>query len=69
MKLSELKELNAEELTQQLEGLQRNLLDLRMQKAGGKLSKPHEIVLIRRDIARIFTLLRQLETKTAEGAK
>jgi large subunit ribosomal protein L29 len=69
MKLSELKELSAEELTQKLTGFKKSLFDLRMLKAGGKLSKPHEMGLIRRDIARVLTLLRQLEEKSPEGAK
>jgi len=63
MKSSELRELNVDELTQKLEGLKRGLLDLRMQRAGGKLAKPHQIHLARKDVARILTLINEKERK------
>ena len=59
MKTAELKELNEDELVQKLNGFKKELLDLRMEKAGGKLSKPHRIRQARRDSARILTLLNQ----------
>lgn len=59
MKWGQLKELSAEELTQRLEGLEKALLDLRMEKAGGKLAKPHEFRRTRVERARILTLLQR----------
>lgn len=57
MKASELREKNAEELTTEMHGLLREQFNLRMQRATGQLGKPHRIKEIRRDIARIKTVL------------
>ncbi len=57
MKIAELESLSAEELTQKGAQLKRELFDLRMQAASGKLDKPHRVQLIRRDVARIKTVL------------
>ena len=57
MKIAELESLSAEELTQKGAQLKRELFDLRMQAANGKLDKPHRVQLIRRDVARIKTVL------------
>jgi large subunit ribosomal protein L29 len=59
MKAQELRELNTEELRQRLQALKKELFDLRMEKAVGKLSKPHRFQLLRRDVARILTILRE----------
>ena len=59
MKSSELKELNEEELRQKLAGFKQELFGLRMERAGGKLTKPHRMTLLRRDSARVLTLLRE----------
>ncbi len=59
MKTSELRPLSPDELTQKLVGLKRELFDLRMQAGAGKLDKPHRVRLIRRDVARVLTLLKQ----------
>lgn len=57
MKASELREKKAEELTTEMHGLLREQFNLRMQRATGQLGKPHRIKEIRRDIARIKTVL------------
>ncbi len=57
MKISEFESLNSEELTQKLGQLKRELFDLRMQAANGKLDRPHRVKLLRRDAARILTLI------------
>ncbi len=59
MKVSELRELNPDELLQRAKSLKKELFDLRMEKAGGKLPKPHRVFQARRDLARILTLLKQ----------
>lgn len=59
MKVAELKELNEDELRQRLASFKRELFDLRMERAGGKLAKPHRMQLLRRDAARVMTLLRE----------
>ena len=55
----ELKELNAEDLEQKLHAMKLELFDLRMQRAEGKLTKPHRIKQVRRDVARVLTLLKE----------
>ena len=62
MKISEVRELGAEELTQRLGVFKRELFDLRMDRAAGKLAKPHRIQQIRRDVARVMTVLKQMAT-------
>lgn len=57
MKASELREKNAEDLTTDMHSLLREQFNLRMQRATGQLGKPHRIKEIRRDIARIKTVL------------
>ncbi|MBI3322968.1 MAG: 50S ribosomal protein L29 [Candidatus Omnitrophica bacterium] len=62
-KIAELKELNEEDLRQKLAVFKRELFDLRMERAAGKLAKPHRMQLVRRDAARVLTLLKQKEQK------
>ena len=58
-KKEDLKELNAEDLAQKLHSLKLELFDLRMQRAEGKLTQPHRIKQVRRDVARVLTLLKE----------
>ena len=58
-KLAELQELNAEDLAQKLGTLKREMFNLRMQRAEGKLTQPHLLRRARRDAARVITLLKQ----------
>ena len=57
MKATELKEKNVGELNEELLGLMREQFNLRMQKGTGQLSQPHRMKAVRRDIARIKTVL------------
>ncbi len=59
MKVSELRNLSEDELTLKLTSLKKELFDLRMQAAGGKLDKPHRLRLVRIDVARILSLRRE----------
>ena len=59
IKTSELRELTSEELVQKHSALKKELFDLRMQAAVGKLDKPHQLRLVRRDVARLSTLLKE----------
>ncbi len=58
-RVAELQELSAEDLSQKMQGLKRQLFDLRMQRAEGKLTQPHQLRRARRDVARVMTLLKQ----------
>jgi len=57
MKASELRELSVDELMQKHLDLQKEHFDLRKVKVAGKLENPLKLRLVRRDIARIQTVL------------
>jgi large subunit ribosomal protein L29 len=57
MKISELKELTADELKAKEAELREQMFKLRFQKSVGQLDNPLKIKNIRKDIARIQTLL------------
>ena len=59
MKASEIREKSAEDMTQELEALHKEQFNLRMQHATGQLTRPSEIRRVRRDIARIKTVLNE----------
>jgi len=59
MKASELKGKSTEDLQKEMLELQREQFNLRMQRATGQLAKPHLIKAVRRDIARIKTILNE----------
>lgn len=63
MKASEMKELNEDELRQKLGAFKRELFGLRMDRAGGKLAKSHRMQQLRRDAARVLTLLGERKKK------
>ncbi|MES1925897.1 50S ribosomal protein L29 [Salinisphaera sp. T31B1] len=58
MKAKELREKSPEELNKELLALRREQFNLRMQQATGQLTQTHQFGAIRRDIARIKTVLR-----------
>lgn len=60
MNAAELRKKKNEELNQLLLELRREQFNLRMQKGSGQLSKPSEAKRVRRDIARIKTILAEL---------
>ena len=57
MNASELRAKSADELKQELLALLREQFNLRMQRATGQLAKPHLFAQVRRNIARIKTVL------------
>jgi ribosomal protein L29 len=59
MSLKDLREKNIDELREELLSLRQNQLKLKMQKANAQLEQPHQIRQVRRDIARIKTLLHE----------
>ncbi len=61
MKLRELKELTLEELYDKRKDLYRELVNLRHQAALRKLDNPARINQVRRAIARVLTLIRNME--------
>ena len=59
MKANELREKSAPQLNEQLLGLLRDQFNLRMQKATGQLGQSHLLSQVKRDIARVKTVLNQ----------
>jgi large subunit ribosomal protein L29 len=59
MKVAELREKNVSELNDELIELRRAQFNLRMQKGTGQLSKPDQVGKVRKDIARIKTVLNE----------
>ncbi len=57
MKPAELRAKNADELNQELVGLRREQFNLRMQRGAGQLANPMRFNEVRKDIARIKTIL------------
>lgn len=68
MKMSELRELGPQDLLERLDKLQKELLDLHIQMAQGHTDVPSRKKQIRKDIARIKTLLRERELGINRGA-
>jgi len=59
VRTAELRDLPDEELLDRLESLKEELFNLRFQFATGQLDNPMRIKVVRHDVARILTLLRQ----------
>ena len=59
MKANEIRNLSVEELDKKLVDLKKDLFMLRMQHATNHLDNPIKISNVRRDIARVKTVLRQ----------
>jgi len=59
MKAQHYRELSLDELAAQLEELQRRLFDLRAQAVTEKLENSKAVINVRRDIARIKTIIRE----------
>lgn len=61
MKATELRDLTMEELMEKYKELKKELFNLRFQKAVGQLGNPMRIKQVKRDIARIKTVIREKE--------
>lgn len=59
MNATDMRIKSAVELRQELTSLMREEFNLRMQKVTGQLARPHQFKRIRRDIARIKTVLNE----------
>jgi len=59
MKAQHYREMSPDELAAQLEELQRHLFDLRAQAVTEKLENSKAVINVRRDIARIKTIIRE----------
>lgn len=62
MKAKEIKNLSVEELTKKLDDLKKDLFMLRMQHATNQLDNPMQLNAVKKDIARVKTIIREKET-------
>ncbi|MEE0858497.1 MAG: 50S ribosomal protein L29 [Acutalibacteraceae bacterium] len=67
MKASELRELSIEELQEKLKSLKEELFNLRFQLAINQLENPMRISAVKKDIARVQTVLTQMEKNSANA--
>ena len=61
MKINELRKLTNEDLNKKITESKKELLDLRIKQSTGSLEKPSKIHELRKDIARMKTILRERE--------
>ena len=59
MKAAALRERSSEELSKQLSDLEEQLFKLRFQKSTGQIENPIKIREVRRDIARVLTVINE----------
>ena len=65
MKANELRDMSAAELTKKLAELKEELFNLRFQHAINQLENPGRIETVKKDIARVKTVMRSNELKDA----
>ena len=63
MKIKEIKEMTNDELTSKLESLKEELFNLRFRHATGQLENPNVLSTVKKDIARVKTVIREREIK------
>ena len=66
MKAAELRKMSAAELSEKLADLKEELFNLRFQHAINQLDNPMRIEAVKKDIARVKTIMRANELKDAE---
>ena len=59
MKTNDIRKMSAEELNAKLKELKSELFNLRFQHAINQLENPHKIAEIKKEIARVMTILRE----------
>ena len=59
MKVTELRDMTADQLQAKLKELKSELFNLRFQHALNQLENPHKITDVKRDIARVMTVLQE----------
>ena len=60
--INQIRSLSVEKLEEKLQGLKKDLFMLRMQHATNQLDNPMQIAAVKKDIARIKTIIREKET-------
>jgi large subunit ribosomal protein L29 len=67
MKADDIRARSADELTEQVEALGKEIFNLRFQRASGQLENTARVRQVRRDIARIKTILGERQRRAPAG--
>ena len=59
MKINEIREMSSQDLEKKLKELKQELFNLRFQHAINQLDNPHKIADVKKDIARVMTVLNE----------
>lgn len=59
IKANELRNMTVDEIKMKMEGLKKELFNLRTEVKAGRIEKPHKIKEARKDIARCETIIRE----------
>ena len=65
MKAAELRTMSAEALEEKVKELKAELFNLRFQHAINQLDNPHKMTEVKRDIARVMTVLQKMKKEEA----
>ena len=68
MTSKEIRDLSPDEINTKLREVRAELLQLRLKKNTGQVEKPHMLRVLRKDIARLETILTQKKTKAPAAA-
>ena len=66
MKIGEVRDLSTDQLDEQLVALKREQFNLRFQQASGQLENSSRMRQVRRDVAKVKTVQRELSAKSAD---
>lgn len=69
LEISDLRNMTKDELMLKMTSLKADLFNLQSQARTGRIEKPHKIKEVKRDIARINTILKEVESKNATGTQ
>ena len=69
MKTKEIRDLSREELKTRKRELKEEIFHLRLQQQGGQLEKPSQLRVLRREIARVETVLTQKNAAPTTAVK
>ena len=68
LKTKEIRQMSSEELVKKVNDLKNELFNLRFRLATGQLDNPASIKLLKKDIARVKTVLRERELEVGKEA-
>jgi large subunit ribosomal protein L29 len=68
MRPSEVREMTDDELLAREQELRENVFNLRLQRASGDLVNTAQVALIKRDLARVLTLIQERDLKSSDKA-